>query len=35
MAGATPKALKAADDDARDAELGINAGIVPGNLGGY
>ena len=35
MAGATPKALKAADMTPESLNWGITAGIVPGNLGGY
>ena len=35
MAGATPKALKAADMTPETLNWGITAGIVPGNLGGY
>ena len=35
MAGATPKALKAADMTPETLNWGITAGIVPGNFGGY
>src|SRR6185295_5207287 len=35
MAGATPKAIKAADMTPETLNWGITAGIVPGNLGGY
>jgi len=35
MAGATPKAMKAADMTPATLEWGMTAGIVPGNLGGY
>ncbi|MGH9142190.1 MAG: gamma-glutamyltransferase [Vicinamibacterales bacterium] len=35
MAGATPKAMKAADMTPDTLNWGITAGIVPGNLGGY
>lgn len=35
MAGATPKALKAADMTAETLNWGVTAGIVPGNFGGY
>ena len=35
MAGATPRALKAADMTPETLNWGINAGIVPGNFGGY
>jgi gamma-glutamyltranspeptidase / glutathione hydrolase len=35
MAGATPKAMKAADMTPETLDWGITAGIVPGNLGGY
>src|ERR1700688_3745825 len=35
MAGATPMALKAEAMTPKTLEWGINAGIVPGNFGGY
>ena len=35
MAGAAPKALKPAEMTPDTLNAGINAGIVPGNLGGY
>src|SRR5688500_8432218 len=35
MAGAAPKALKPAEMTPETLNAGINAGIVPGNLGGY
>src|SRR6516162_11575695 len=35
MAGATPKALKAEAMTPETLNAGINAGIVPGNFGGY
>lgn len=35
MAGAAPKALKPAEMTAEMLNAGMNAGIVPGNLGGY
>src|SRR5262245_37876316 len=35
MAGATPKALKAEAMTAQSLSQGIDAGIVPGNFGGY
>jgi gamma-glutamyltranspeptidase / glutathione hydrolase len=35
MAGAAPKALKAADMTPETLNAGVTAGIVPGNLGGY
>jgi gamma-glutamyltranspeptidase/glutathione hydrolase len=35
MAGATPKAMKAADMTPETLDWGVTAGIVPGNLGGY
>jgi gamma-glutamyltranspeptidase/glutathione hydrolase len=35
MAGAAPKALKAAEMTPETLNAGIKAGIVPGNLGGY
>ena len=35
MAGATPKALKAESMTPERSAPGINAGIVPGNFGGY
>ena len=35
MAGATPKAMKAADMTPDTLNWGMTAGIVPGNLGGY
>jgi len=35
MAGAAPKALKPAEMTPEMLNAGINAGIVPGNLGGY
>jgi gamma-glutamyltranspeptidase/glutathione hydrolase len=35
MAGAAPKGIKAADMTPKSLNSGINAGIVPGNFGGY
>src|SRR5215203_6128136 len=35
MAGASPKALKAEAMTPESLNMGINAGIVPGNFGGY
>jgi gamma-glutamyltranspeptidase / glutathione hydrolase len=35
MAGAAPKALKAAEMTPETLNAGVKAGIVPGNLGGY
>jgi gamma-glutamyltranspeptidase / glutathione hydrolase len=35
MAGAAPKALKASEMTSETLGSGINAGIVPGNIGGY
>jgi gamma-glutamyltranspeptidase/glutathione hydrolase len=35
MAGAAPKGLKAAEMTPESLNAGMNAGIVPGNLGGY
>src|SRR5215470_9443145 len=35
MAGAAPKGLKPAEMTPETLNAGINAGIVPGNLGGY
>lgn len=35
MAGAAPKALKPEEMTAQTLDSGINAGIVPGNIGGY
>jgi gamma-glutamyltranspeptidase / glutathione hydrolase len=35
MAGAAPKGIKAADMTPQTLNSGINAGIVPGNFGGY
>jgi gamma-glutamyltranspeptidase / glutathione hydrolase len=35
MAGAAPKALKPSEMTPETLDTGINAGIVPGNLGGY
>ena len=35
MAGAAPKALKASEMTPETLNSGINAGIVPGNIGGY